>query len=77
MRKILLAVFLASLGASSALAQSDMNMTCADYLKQLAQMGGTQKTGDATADAMNKKMDDYCKANPTAKVSEAMEKAMQ
>ena len=77
MRKILIAALFATLGASSALAQSDPSMTCADYTKAMAQTGGTPKTGDATADAMNKKMDDYCKANPTAKVSDAMEKAMQ
>ncbi len=77
MRKFVFAAILATLAVTAAQAQSDPNMTCADYLKALAQMGGTQKTGDATTDAMNKKMDDYCKANPAAKVSEAMDKAMQ
>ncbi len=77
MRKILIVALFASLGASSAFAQSDPSMTCADYTKSMASMGGTPKTGDAAMDAMNKKMDDYCKANPAAKVSDAMEKAMQ
>jgi hypothetical protein len=56
-------------------------MTCADYLKMVVQMGPTPKSGDAAADKMaadmDKKMADYCKANPTAKMSDAMEKAMQ
>jgi hypothetical protein len=81
MRKFVLAALLVTLGATSATAQSDPNSTCADYLKLVAQMGATPKSGDAAADKMaadiDKKMSDYCKANPTAKVSDAMEKAMQ
>eukprot|EP01037_Dinobryon_pediforme_P011915 gene11915-12007_t len=67
--------------SNKASAQSmDANMTCADYLKLDAQMGATPKTGDAAADAMaadlDSKMKAYCKANPTAKATEAAEKAM-
>jgi len=82
MRKMLIAAVLVTVGVSSAFAQAgDPNSTCADYLKLVVQMGPTPKTGDAAADKMaadmDKKMNDYCKANPTAKLSDAMEKAMQ
>lgn len=79
MQKITLVALMLGLGISTASAQSamDPNMTCADYLKSVAQMGTVPKTGDASLDAMDKKINDYCKANPTAKLSVAMEKAMQ
>lgn len=79
MKKIMLAALVLGLGLSTASAQSamDPNMTCADYLKALAQMGNVPKSGDAAVDAMDKKINDYCKANPAAKLSVAMEKAMQ
>ena len=80
MRKLFVAAVFAALAATPALAQSDPNMTCADYLKLAAKTGPTPKTGDADADKMaadmDKKMADYCKANPTVKASDAMEKVM-
>ncbi len=78
MCQFLIVALFSTLGISSAFAQaSDPNSTCADYMKLLAQMGPQPKTGDAAADDMDKKINDYCKANPTAKLSDAMEKAMQ
>jgi hypothetical protein len=65
-------------GLSAAHAQSDM--TCADLLKTNAQLDAATKAEmakDATAAAMDKKINDYCAKNPTAKASEAMEKALQ
>ena len=81
MRKICFIAVFSLLGMAAASAQApDANMTCADYLKLDAQMGATPKTGDASADAMaadlDMKMKNYCKANPTAKATEAAEKAM-
>jgi hypothetical protein len=81
MRKVLIAALCATLSVSAASAQSDPNATCADYMRLVAQMGPTPKTGDAATDKMaaemDQKMADYCKANPTAKISDAMDKAMQ
>jgi Skp family chaperone for outer membrane proteins len=82
MRKMILVSALIALCVAPASAQTaDPNSTCADYTKLVASMGPTPKTGDAATDKMaadlDKKMADYCKANPTAKLSDAMEKAMQ
>jgi len=85
MRLSILTLGLVAVGLSTqASAQSgqmtDPNTTCADYLKIEAQAGPTPKTGDAATDKMaaelDKKMSDYCKANPTAKASDAMMKVM-
>lgn len=81
MRALLLATVVLGLGLSSASAQmTDPDMNCADYLKLVASMGPTPKTGDAAADKMaadiDAKMKVYCTANPKAKVMEAAEKAM-
>lgn len=82
MRKTVLLALVLGFCAAPAMAQTmDPNSTCADYTKLVASMGPTPKSGDAAADKMaadmDKKMNDYCKANPTAKLSDAMEKAMQ
>ncbi|MGO4868993.1 MAG: hypothetical protein ACLPGW_00015 [Roseiarcus sp.] len=64
-------------GLSVAEAQSDMS--CADLLKTNAQIDDATKAEvakDPAAAAMDKKISDYCAKNPTAKASEAMEKAM-
>ena len=65
-------------GLTAAQAQSDLS--CADLLKANAQIDAATKAEmakDATAAAMDKKINDYCTKNPTAKASEAMEKALQ
>jgi hypothetical protein len=65
-------------GLTGAHAQSDM--TCADLLKANAQIDAATKAEmakDASAAAMDKKINDYCAKNPTAKASEAMDKALQ
>ena len=54
-------------------------MTCAELLKANQQIDQATKDAmakDAAASALDKKINDYCAKNPTAKVSEAMEKAM-
>jgi hypothetical protein len=55
----------------------DANMKCSDYIA-LEKQAGTWgvSSGDKDADAMEKKIDDYCVANPTAPAMEAMQKAM-
>ena len=70
-----IAILLGGLGAANA--QSDMS--CADLLKTNAQLDAAAKAEmakDPTAAAMDKKVNDYCTKNPTAKASEAMEKAL-
>lgn len=70
-----IAIVLGGLGAAKA--QSDMS--CADLLKANAQIDAATKAEmakDAAAAAMDKKINDYCAKNPTAKASEAMEKAL-
>ena len=60
-------------------AQAQSDMTCADLLKANLQIDQATKDAmakDAAAAALDKKINDYCAKNPTAKVSEAMEKAM-
>ena len=78
MKTIVAAIVLlvASLGAAHA--QSDMS--CADLIKANAQIDAATKAEmakDATAAALDTKINAYCAKNPTAKASEAMEKAMQ
>ncbi len=54
-------------------------MTCADLLKANAQIDAASKAEmakDPAAAALDKKVNDYCAKNPTAKASDAMEKAM-
>ena len=72
------ALFFVLGGLTAAEAQSDMS--CADLLKANAQIDAATKAEmakDASAAAMDKKINDYCTKNPTAKASEAMEKALQ
>jgi hypothetical protein len=70
-----LAIVLGGLGAAHA--QSDMS--CADLLKANAQIDAATKAEmnkDPSSAEMDKKINDYCTKNPTAKASEAMEKAL-
>ena len=72
------AAFLVFGGLATANAQSDLS--CADLIKANAQIDAATKAEmakDATAAAMDKKINDYCAKNPTAKALEAMEKALQ
>ncbi len=76
MKTTLAAIVIVLGGLSAAQAQSDMS--CADLLKANAQIDAATRaemTKDAAA-AMDKKINDYCAKNPTAKASEAMEKAL-
>jgi hypothetical protein len=76
MRSTLLAVVFVIAGLAVANAQTDMS--CADLLKVNQQLDDATKgmAKDSTADAMDKKINDYCAKHPTAKVAEAMEKAL-
>ena len=68
-------ILLAGLGAAHA--QADMS--CADLTKANAQIDDATKAAmakDPTTAELDKKLNDYCAKNPTAKVSEAMEKVM-
>jgi hypothetical protein len=76
--KVTCAAILIALGGLSA-AHAQTDMSCADLLKANAQIDAATKAEmakDATAAAMDKKINDYCTKNPKAKASEAMEKAM-
>jgi len=55
----------------------DPNMKCSDYIA-LEKQAGTYgvSSGDKEADAMEKKIMDYCVANPKAPAMEAVQKAM-
>jgi len=78
MKSIISGIVLAVLGMSVAQAQTDMS--CADLLKANAQLDEKTKAitaSDPSAAEMDRKVNDYCTKNPTAKASEAMEKAMQ
>jgi hypothetical protein len=79
MKKSALALAL-TFGVLGTAAQAQTDMSCADYLKadkqMAAQMGGSTASSDPTAAAMDKKVKDYCTANPKTKLSEAMEKAL-
>jgi hypothetical protein len=77
MKIICAAILIALVGLSVAHAQTDMS--CADLLKANAQIDAATKAEmakDASAAAIDKKINDYCTKNPKAKASEAMEKAM-
>ena len=66
---------LANMGA----AQAQSDMTCADLLKANAQLDAATKDAlakDASAAAMDKKINDFCAKNPKEKASVAMEKAL-
>ena len=72
---VAIAILLGTLGV----AQAQADMSCADLLKANAQIDAATKAEmakDPAAAALDKKIDDYCVKNPTAKASEAMEKAM-
>jgi hypothetical protein len=76
--KTTLVVIAVLLGGLS-VAQAQADMTCADLTKANAQIDDATKAAmakDPAAAAMDKKINDYCAKNPTAKASEAMEKAM-
>jgi hypothetical protein len=67
--------------AGAAQAQlSDPNMNCEGYLKLVASIGPTPKTGDAAIDKMaadaDAKLNAYCKANPKANAMEAAQKIL-
>ena len=75
MVKLVFASILLIGGLGSANAQADM--TCADLLKANKQMDASvTPTMDADSAAMDRKVDDYCLKNPSAKVAEAMERAL-
>ncbi len=77
MKTTLAAIAMVFAGFGAAQAQSDMS--CADLLKANAQIDDATKAQmakDPAAAALDKKINDYCTKNPTAKASEAMEKAM-
>ncbi len=69
MHKVVIICLFSALGVSSAAAQTaadpttNPNATCADYMKFVAQVGPTPKTGDAATDKMaadmDQKMADY------------------
>ena len=81
MKALFAAAATAFLLAATAQAQSgptDPNMKCVDYINLEKQLGTYGKpTGDKDADALDKKINDYCSAHPQAPLSEAMQKAMQ
>ena len=55
----------------------DANMKCSDYI-EASKAAGTWRvsSGDKDADALDKKIDDYCEAHPSDKVMEVVQKAM-
>jgi hypothetical protein len=58
-------------------ANAQTDMSCADLLKANKKMDASVKASmDKESAAMDKKINDYCAKNPSAKASEAMEKAM-
>jgi len=77
---LLAATLLAGLSLSATAQITAPEMTCAGYLKQVAETGPTPKTGDPSMDKMaadlDKKMADYCKAHPTEKAMDAAMKAL-
>ena len=81
MKAKIVAIALASLSMTllTGLAHAQSDASCADLLKMNAQLDAATKEAMATdpaAAAMDKKVNDYCKKNPNAKASEAMEKAL-
>lgn len=80
MKKISTLLATLTLLATPAVAQvADPNMSCADWLKLVAQAGPAPSTGNPAADKMaadmTAKMKAYCTANPTAKATDAAMKA--
>jgi hypothetical protein len=59
-------------------AHAQADMSCADLIKVNKQMEDAMKglPKDASSADMDKKINDYCVKNPSAKASEAMEKAL-
>jgi hypothetical protein len=55
----------------------DVNMKCSDYIAA-EKAAGTYgvSSGDKDADAIDKKIADYCLAHPTVQATEAIQKAM-
>jgi hypothetical protein len=55
----------------------DSNMKCSDYIAA-EKAAGTYgvSSGDKDADAIDKKIADYCLAHPTVQATEAMQKAI-
>ena len=81
MKKLFSAAFATFLIVGTANAQlSDPNMNCEGYLKLVASMGPTPKTGDAAMDKMaadaDAKLNAFCKANPKANAMEAAQKIL-
>jgi hypothetical protein len=76
MKSLLAAGAMLALLTSVASAQT---MTCADYLKNEADMakamGNDAPKPDAATAAMDKKIKDYCTKNPTASADKAIEEA--
>ena len=75
MKKLLAAALLLTF-ASDAFAQAD---TCSAYLKQADEMKAAMKSaGQAmpASDPADVAIETYCKANPKAPLSQAMEKAL-
>ncbi len=55
----------------------DANMKCSDYIAASKAAGTWHVTsGDKDADALDKKIDDYCEAHPADLVMEVVQKAM-
>ena len=55
----------------------DANMKCSDYIAASKAAGTWHvSSGDKDADALDKKIDDYCEAHPAALVLEVVQKAM-
>lgn len=55
----------------------DANMKCSDYIAASKAAGTWHvSSGDEDADALDKKIDDYCEAHPAALVMEVVQKAM-
>jgi hypothetical protein len=58
-------------------ATPDPNMTCSDFIAAEKQAGTYGvSSGDKDADAMDKKITDYCLANPKVPAMEAVQKVM-
>ena len=72
------AVLLLSGAAQAAEAPApDVNMKCVDFIAAEKQAGTYGvSSGDKDADALDKKITDYCQANPNVPALEAVQKAM-
>jgi hypothetical protein len=63
--------------ADAPAATPDPNMKCSDFIAAEKQAGTYGvSSGDKDADAMDKKITDYCLANPKVPALEAIQKAM-